>query len=339
VNRTLHGLLGVAGVLVAVGAGYWWGSYGQSAGHLQKNMADAASGSAAAGAAPAGKGERKLLYYRNPMGLPDTSPTPKKDAMGMDYLPVYEGEDDAGSGIKISTEKIQKLGVRVEKAERRTIAPEVRASGRVEIDERRQSTIAPKFEGYVERLLVNATGEQVAKGQPLFEVYSPELVSAQREYLIAYKGAQSLTSLTEQRSEAKEGMRKLAQASLQRLKAWDVSDEQIAALEQGKEPQRTLSFRAPSAGVVTEKKAVQGMRFMPGEALYQLADLSSVWVVADVFEQDLAQVKNGSRATVSISAYPGEKFDGRITYVYPTLKAESRTVPVRIEPTTPGGQP
>ena len=338
-NRVLHSLLGIAGLALAVGAGYWLGGARHLAGTEsaapQKKSANATSGSAEDSGQPAG---RKLLYYRNPMGLPDTSPVPKKDSMGMDYLPVYEGEDNTGSGIKVSTEKIQKLGVRLEKAERRRIAPEVRASGRVEIDERRLSAVAPKFEGYVEQLHVNATGQLIAKGQPLFEVYSPELVSAQREYLIAYKGAQSLSSLSEQRSEAKDGLRRLAQASLQRLKAWDISDEQVKALEQGREPQRTLSFRAPASGVVTDKKAVQGMRFMPGEVLYQLADLSAVWVIADVFEQDLAHVKNGAKAQVTLSAYPGEKFSGVITYVYPTLKPETRTVPVRIELANPGGK-
>lgn len=333
-NRIFHSLLGIAGVLAAVGAGYWWGSAAPASpsDSLQNNSANAAGES---GAVPGG---RKLLYYRNPMGLPDTSPTPKKDSMGMDYLPVYEGEEEAGSGIKISTEKIQKLGVRIEAAERRAIAPEVRAAGRVEVDERRLATITPKFEGWVEKLYVNATGEHVTAGQPLFEVYSPELVSAQREYLVALKGSQSLTSLSEQRSEAKDGMRKLAQASLQRLKAWDISEEQIAALELGREPQRTLTFRAPATGIVTEKKAVSGMRFMPGEVLYQLADLSSVWVIADVFEQDIAQVKTGAAAEVFINAYAGEKFSGRVTYVYPTLKPESRTVQVRVELKNPGGK-
>ena len=180
--------------------------------------------------------------------------------------------------------------------------------------------------------------DAVARGQPLFEVYSPELVSVQREYLIAYKGSQSLNSLAEQRSEAKDGMRKLALASLQRLKAWDISDEQIEALEKGREPQRTLSYRAPAAGIVMTRKAVQGMRFMPGETLFELADLSSVWVIADVFEQDLSQVKTGAAAEVRINAYPGEKFAGRVTYVYPTLKAETRTVPVRVELPNPGGK-
>lgn len=335
-NRTVHSLLGIAGLAAAIGAGYWLGA--RQATPLQ-NSGEVAASAPSAAAAPAQAAARKILYYRNPMGRPDTSPTPKKDEMGMDYIPVYEGEEQGSdSGIKVSTEKIQKLGVRVEKAEKRVLAPQVRASGRVEVNERQQATIAPKFEGYVEALHVNATGQLVSKGQPLFEVYSPELVSAQREYLIAYKGSQSLSSLSESRSEAKDGMRRLAQAALQRLKAWDISDEQIAALEQGREPQRTLTFRAPAAGVVTEKKAVQGMRFMPGEALYQLADLSTVWVIADVFEQDMALLREGARAELSVNAYPGEKFVGKVTYLYPTLKADTRTVAVRIELANPRGR-
>ena len=280
---------------------------------------------------------RKLLYYRNPMGLPDTSPTPKKDPMGMDYIPVYEGEEpasDPGSAnlVRISTEKVQKLGVRTEAAALRPLGRTVRASGRVEPDERRISMISPKFEGYVERLHVNATGQPVAKGQPLFEVYSPELVSAQREYAIAVQGAQTMKDAG---SESAAGMKQLAESALARLRNWDLSPDDVAALARSGEVRRTVTLRSPVSGIVTEKKAFQGMRFMPGEALYQVTDLSSVWVVADVFEQDIGLVKAGTKATVILPAYPGQSFNGTITYVYPTLKAETRTVPVRIELANP----
>jgi Cu(I)/Ag(I) efflux system membrane fusion protein len=285
----------------------------------------------------AAKPARKVRYYRNPMGLPDTSPTPKKDPMGMDYIPVYEGDDAAGSdsGLKISAEKIQKMGVKAEPAKLQMLDKTVRASGRVEIDESRTYTVTAKFEGYIERLHVNTTGQPVGRGQPLFEVYSPELVSAQREYAIA---AQGVGKLNEAGGEAQSAMQQLAESSLQRLKNWDISDEQIKALAQTGKAKRTLSFRAPVAGIVTEKKAVQGMRFMPGEMLYQIADTSSVWVQADVFEQDIAAVSVGQKAKIRINAYPGEVFEGRIAYVYPTLKAETRTVPVRIELANPKGK-
>jgi membrane fusion protein, copper/silver efflux system len=305
---------------LAAGAGYW-------AGH---RSALPAAGPASGG--EAAKPARKILYYRNPMGLPDTSPTPKKDPMGMEYVPVYEGgAEEAPAGthqIRISTEKIQKLGVRTEAAGRRALDRVVRAVARLEADERRQFAIAPKFEGYIQRLYVNATGQPVQRGQPLFDVYSPELVSAQREYAIASEGVRALGNAGET---AREGMKQLAQSSLQRLKNWDISDEQIQALARSGTARHTLTFRSPVSGIVTEKKAVQGMRFMPGEALYQVADLSSVWAIADVFEQDIGLVKAGAKARVRFDAYPGKDFEGTIAYVYPTLKPETRTIPVRIE--------
>ncbi|OIQ91405.1 cation efflux system protein CusB precursor [mine drainage metagenome] len=315
-------------VALAAAGGYWFG--GRSSEH-------GASSANTLAAAPAAKKERKPLYYRNPMGLPDTSPTPKKDSMGMDYIPVYaeeqsEAQDSAGQ-IRISTAKVQKLGVKTELASLRSLDRIVRASGRIEPDERRIHDIAPKFEGYIERLLVNATGQPVRKGQPLFEVYSPELVSAQREYAIAARGVDSLTGAGD---EARAGMRALADASLARLKNWDISAAQIKALAKSGEAKRTLRFLSPVAGVVTEKKALAGMRFMPGDTLYRVTDLSTVWVLADVFEQDIALVKAGSKARIRIDAYPGKDFEGAISYVYPTLNSETRTVQVRIRLSNPG---
>ncbi len=308
---------------LAAGGGYWAGQKNSSLPHAE---------GPASMTADAGKKERKVLFYRNPMGLPDTSPTPKKDPMGMDYIPVYEGEQDdepaSANQIKISTEKIQKLGVRTEAATLRNLDKVIRAAGRIEPDERRTYAISPKFEGYVERLHVNVTGQPVGKGQPLFEVYSPELVSAQREYAIAAQGVESLKGAD---GSTQDGMRQLADSSLARLRNWDISEEQVKSLAKSGETRRTLTFRSPVNGIVTEKKAVQGMRFMPGEALYQVTDLSSVWAVADVFEQDIAWVKPGAKAKVKINAYPDKSFEGTISYVYPTLKAETRTIPVRID--------
>ncbi|GAB3551804.1 hypothetical protein GCM10027343_36430 [Noviherbaspirillum agri] len=319
------GLVVVAAV--AAGGGYWLGNRTGT----EHGVTPVAAGGEGA------KKERKILYYRNPMGLPDTSPVPKKDPMGMDYIPVFEGEEDAepasANQIKISTDKVQKLGVRTEKATVREIGKVVRAAGRIEPDERRVFAIAPKFEGYVERLHVNATGQPVTKGQPLFDVYSPELVSAQREYAIAAQGQQSLKGAG---SEAQDGMKQLADSALMRLRNWDISDEQIRALAKSGNAKRTVTFRSPVTGVVTEKKALQGMRFMPGEMLYQVADLSSVWALADVFEQDIGLVKSGAKAKLRINAYPDKEFDGKVTYVYPTLNAETRTAQVRVELANPG---
>jgi len=316
-------------LLGAMGAGgYWLGA---------RWPASVPDGATATTPAKAATQPRKLLYYRNPMGLADTSPTPKKDPMGMDYTPVYEDEDSnseptAANQIRIGTEKVQKLGVRTEAAAKRVLGKTVRASGRVEPDERLIVAISPRFEGYVEQLYVNVTGQPVAKGQPLFEVYSPELVSAQREYLIAVQGMAAMKGAG---AEAQNAMSQLAQSSLVRLRNWNFSAEQVSALVATGQATRTITFASPVSGVVTEKKALQGMRFMPGEMLYQVTDLSSVWVLADVFEQDIGLVKLGAKANVKISAYPNQAFEGRITYVYPTLKAETRTVAVRVELANP----
>jgi Cu(I)/Ag(I) efflux system membrane fusion protein len=323
VNRTIGVTALTVALALAAGAGYWWGGRAQHS--TQESQATQGA-----------KSERRVLYYRNPMGLPDTSPVPKKDPMGMDYVPVYAGEADAelpAGQVAISTEKVQKLGVRTETAEVRVLDRVVRAAGRIEIDERRVHAVAPKFEGWVERLYVNVTGQPVSRGQPLFDVYSPELVSAQREYVIA---AQGVESIRDGSPEAQASMRQLAESSLVRLRNWDIPDAQIQALAKSGTARRTLTLRAPVAGVVLEKKALSGMRFMPGESLYQIADLSSVWVVADVFEQDVAQVAPGAPATITLGAYPGEKFSGKVSYIYPTLNPETRTIPVRVELPNPG---
>jgi len=316
----------LAALAIAAGVGYWYGG----------KRASVAHDTAATRAAAPAKGERKVLYYRNPMGLPDTSPTPKKDSMGMDYVPVYEGEeDDTGGGVKISPAKVQKLGVRSVAVERRALDAVVRATGRIEVDERRLTTITPKFEGYVEKLFVNATGQYVARGAPLFEAYSPELLATQREYAVAAQGLAQVKGADEATIA---GMKRLADSALTRLRNWDVTEEDLARLAADGDARRTLIFRSPAAGVVLERKAVQGMRFMPGEMLYQIADLSSVWVIADVFEQDMGRVRVGQPAKLRFDAYPGQTFAGRVTYVYPTLKAETRSGQVRIELANPGGR-
>jgi Cu(I)/Ag(I) efflux system membrane fusion protein len=317
------GSLALVVVVLAAGGGYWFGQRG----HEAAKVGDGSTASA-------GPAERKILYYRNPMGQPDTSPVPKKDSMGMDYIPVYAGEesaaaDEAGT-VNISPAKVQKLGVRTERVERRALAQTLRAVGRIEVDERRLVNIAPRFEGWIERLHVNTTGQPVSKGQPLFEVYSPDLISAQREYQIATQG---LAKLKDAPAEAREGMRQLAEASLSRLKNWELSKEQLSQLsaDSVSNARRTVSYLSPANGVVLEKKAVQGMRFMPGEMLYQIADTSQVWVVADVFERDVAALKRGQPVSVQVNSLPGRSFAGKLDYIYPTLNAQTRTVPVRVE--------
>jgi membrane fusion protein, copper/silver efflux system len=276
------------------------------------------------------KPQGKVLYYRNPMGLPDTSPVPKKDAMGMDYVPVHEGEDsraDPGT-VTMSADRVQHLGVRTQPVATRDLARTVRAVGTLQVNERHQYTVAPKFEGWIEKLNVNVTGQPVVKGQPLMEVYSPELVSAQQEYAIARKG---LENMPEGDNTAQAGLRRLADSSLARLRNWGISEAQLEQLQHSPGGRRTLVIGSPASGVVLEKKAVEGMRFTPGEMLYRIADLSTLWLIAEVFEQDLGLVKVGEAAHIRVNAYPDRPFDGRVSYIYPSVNPDTRTAQVRIE--------
>jgi Cu(I)/Ag(I) efflux system membrane fusion protein len=284
--------------------------------------------------ASAAKTERKVLYYRNPMGLPDTSPVPKLDTMGMDYIPVYVDAQTATGQVTISADKVQKLGVRTEPAQLRQLVNTVRAVGQFQIDERRLATVTAKFEGYIENLYVNATGQPVRRGQPLMQVYSPELVSAQEEYLIALNGRKSLKNGTE---ESLSGVDLLAESALKRLRNWDISEAQLHRLQIDGKATRTLTLYSPENGFVLEKTAVQGMRFMPGEPLFKIADLSTIWLLADLFEQDLALVHVGQTVNISVDAYPGKALTGKVAYIYPTVTPETRTAKVRVELANPGG--
>ncbi|HXF65738.1 MAG TPA: efflux RND transporter periplasmic adaptor subunit [Burkholderiales bacterium] len=326
-QRTTTLALILATAAAGLAAGYWLGTARQDHGGSQAQQA------AAAGAqAP----QRKILYYRNPMGLPDTSPVPKKDAMGMDYIPVYEGEEpeSGGAAVKISLDKVQKLGVRTEPAALRELVRTVRAVGTLQVDERQLYTVAPKFEGWIERLHVAATGQAVARGQVLMEVYSPELVTAQQEYLIALRAAEAVKDAAPQ---TQASMRAMVAGALARLRNWDIPEDELKRLETERTARRTLTLRSPVSGVVLEKPALKGMRFMPGEVLYRISNLSSLWLLAEVFEQDLALVREGQRASITVNAYPGRTFSGRVAFVYPTLTPETRTAKVRIELANPGG--
>jgi Cu(I)/Ag(I) efflux system membrane fusion protein len=301
---------------LALAAGYWWGH------SVGTRDAPPVTGNDAGGQ------PRRVLYYRNPMGLDDTSPVPKKDAMGMDYVPVYADDAPEGPQVKISPNRLQTLGVQSQPAASRTMSHTIRAVGTVKASERGLHTVSPKFEGWITTLFVNTTGATVRRGQPLLAVYSPELVTAQEEYRIAME---ALKAMGDASPEARAGMQVLADGGLQRLRNWDIADVDLADLKAGKGARQSLPLRARTDGVVIDMMARAGMRFMPGEALFEIADLSSVWIVASVFEQDLGFVRPGQKAAISLTAYPERTFNGRVTFVYPTVDAETRTARIRIE--------
>jgi Cu(I)/Ag(I) efflux system membrane fusion protein len=271
-------------------------------------------------AAPPTNGkQRRILLYRAPMSA-DTSPVPKKDQMGMDYVPVYEGAGETDGTVIVSPERVQLLGVRTEIARARVVTTQTRAIGTLAADERRVAVIAPRFEGWIQELLVNTTGQKVKRGQPLFTFYSPEAAAAEREYLVARQVSGAV-----------------AEAAGAKLRNLGISVDQIDRLARGGKAADVLTLSAPIDGVVMEKMALQGQRFAAGETLYRIADLSTLWVLADVFEQDLALVRPGEKAEVRLTAFPGQIFSGTVSFIYPTVNPATRTAKVRIELTNADG--
>lgn len=266
-------------------------------------------------------GENKILYYRNPMGLPDTSPTPKKDSMGMDYIAVYADEagDDNGA-VRVSSAKIQTLGVRTELVEMRPMDRLTRVVGRVVVDEARVVTIEPRFEGWITKLFANTTGVSVKRGEPLFAVYSPEVALTEQEYLIA-AGASGVSSTASG---------EMKSATLRKLKYMSIPDEEISRLRRTGVANQEFIYRSPESGVVLEKNALEGMRFNAGSSLFRIADLSSVWVLADVFEQDIASIHIGDPVKITIDAVEDQMISGEITFIYPTVESSTRTTKIRI---------
>jgi Cu(I)/Ag(I) efflux system membrane fusion protein len=275
---------------------------------------------ASSGQATQPKGERKIIGYRNPMGLPDVSPVPKKDSMGMDYLPIYEGEEE-GSSVKVSLDRIQRSGVRSEAVEMRTIAQPVRAPGVAKPDERTLRTVTLRADGFIEALYANETGKHVRAGEPLFRVYSPQIVSAEIDYRTAI-------------SAPGRGPRDEAGA-IQKLKNLDVPEPVIAQLRANPNPSLSIDWPSPVSGIVMEKKVVEGQMVRAGEEMLRLADLSKIWVIASVAEQDMGMIKVGASAKISFRAFPDEPFEGHVTFVLHELDMASRTGKVRIEVDNP----
>lgn len=273
-------------------------------------------------AAPSG--ERRIKYYRNPMGLPDTSPVPKKDWMGMDYIAVYEGdEEDDGKTVKVSLDKLQRSGVRTERVEERVIVEPVRAVGTVKIDERRLHIVTLRSDGYIEDLFVNATGQAVRAGEPLFRLYSPQIQQTQIDLMVAMRAAgRGVAGTDADRS---------LDGAMQRLRNLGVHENRIREVRETGVNPRTIDWPSPANGVVIEKRVINGQRVSAGEELYRIADLSHVWVIADVAESDLAMISVGTTAAVTFRAYMSAPVEGKVTFVYPDVRTETRTARVRIE--------
>src|SRR5512146_87061 len=282
---------------------------------------------------PAASGERKILYWYDPMHPQYRADKPgKAPDCGMDLVPKYADEQPvqmAPGSVMISTDKQQLIGVRTAEVKREALAREVRTTGQITADETRIAHVHVKVNGFMEKVFVDYIGQLVKKGQPLFTLYSPDLVSTQQEYLIAKRGEKSLG--TSQFAEVSQGAQSLLRSTRERLKLWDISDEQIKKLDESGEVSRTLTFYSPISGFVMERKAFPQTAVNPDMELYTVSDLSTVWVNADVYEYEVPFVKVGQRAQMQLSYYPGKTWNGRVSFIYPTVDPMTRTIKVRLE--------
>jgi membrane fusion protein, copper/silver efflux system len=270
--------------------------------------------------------ERKIKFYKSTMKPGEMSQSPGKDSMGMDMVPVYEDETTDKSLITIDPATRQSMNLRTGIVTNGPLRRVVRSVGVVDFDETSLAEVPTKYKGWIEKLYVDSTGVQVHRGDPLFEIYSPDLYSAQVEYLLALAqasraGPESATLRTSARA---------------KLQFFDISDAQIAELEKTKQAKKTLAIHSPRDGMVVEKAVIEGQMVDAGTKLYRLANLSLVWVMAQVYEQDLPLVKVGQDAVVRLSYLPDREFRGRVTYIYPTLDEKTRTAKVRMEFHNPG---
>jgi multidrug efflux pump subunit AcrA (membrane-fusion protein)/YHS domain-containing protein len=275
------------------------------------------------------KKEKKILYWRAPMDPTYTSDKPGKSPMGMDLIPVYEGEEQTGGPtIVIDPVTVQNMGVQTTPVQKVNLQRVIRTVGYLDYNEEKLQRVNIKFSGWVEKLYVNETGQRVRRGQPMLSIYSPDLVATQEEYLLAYRNSRKL--MASSFSDISSGGRSLLESSRRRLLYWDIPEKQIRNLEEKGTVSKTVTLYAPSDGVVTKKMIEEGMRVTPGMDLYHLADLSTLWVYGQIYQYEVPFVKVGQPVEVQVSYIPGKTYKGKVDFVYPFLDEKTRNVNVRI---------
>jgi len=278
-----------------------------------------------------GAAEPEILFYRNPMNPTVTSPVPAKDSMGMDYIPVFAdtaGLGDAAGTVEIDPVVVQNIGVRTAIAERRSLSRSVKTVGRVDFDEQRMARLHPKVDGWIEEIRADKTGQQVRADDILLSIYSPRLVSAQQEYLLAIDNQAALASSPF--DQIRRGADELMQSARDRLELLDVPEHQVEELEQTREIKKYIHIHAPWAGTVIRIGARAGQFVTPATELYTIVNLDQVWVYADVYEYEIPWVKAGDRVEMTLASVPGRIFRGTLDYIYPYAEAKTRTTKVRL---------
>ncbi len=273
--------------------------------------------------------KRKIKYWQAPMDRTFIRDKPGKSPTGMDLIPVYEGEADDTGDIRINPTMTQNIGVKTKKVRIRSLTREIRTIGRLTYDERKIHHIHTKYEGWIEKLHIDFTGQEVRQNDLMVEIYSPQLVSTQEEFLLAMKYSQSLKDSPF--PEITSGADSLLESTRRRLELFDVAEHQIESLIREKKVKKTMHIHSPVRGFVIKLNAIHGMFIKPGMSLYTIADLSNIWVLVDIYEYELPWIQIGQEAEMSLSYYPGKKFSGKLTYIDPYLEPKTRTVKVRME--------
>jgi Cu(I)/Ag(I) efflux system membrane fusion protein/cobalt-zinc-cadmium efflux system membrane fusion protein len=282
---------------------------------------------------------KKIKYWTSPMDPTYIRDEPGKSPMGMDLVPVYEeeGEDkEPASTIRIDPVTMQNMGVRLGRVQRKSLVKDIRTVGNITYDETKIFTVNTKFNGWIEKLYVNFVGDAVKKGQPLFEIYSPELVTAQQEYLLALDQYNRLSNSSYAR--VRESAKRLLKASHTRLRFWDLTEAQIEEIGKTGSVKKTVTVFSPASGVVTQKEAFEGHYVKAGAHQYEIVDLSTVWVDVDVYEYELPWVRKGMAAEMDLSYVPGKKYKGKVLFIYPYLDTKTRTAKLRLKFANPGYQ-
>jgi Cu(I)/Ag(I) efflux system membrane fusion protein/cobalt-zinc-cadmium efflux system membrane fusion protein len=282
---------------------------------------------------------KKIKYWVAPMDPKYIRDEPGKSPMGMDLVPVYEeegAEKESASTINIDPVTMQNMGVRLGRVHRKKLIKHIRTVGNITYDETRIYTVNTKYNGWIERLYVNFIGDDVKKGQRLFDIYSPELVTAQEEYLLALEQYKNLSNASYPR--VRESAERLLKASRTRLSYWDLTDDQIDYIGQTANSRKTITVYSPASGVVIKKQAFEGHYVKAGEHQFEIADLSSIWVDVDVYEYELPWVRKGMSAEMELSYIPGKRFKGKVLFIYPFLEPETRTAKLRLAFSNPGYQ-
>lgn len=322
-------ILLLIGVIVAFTLGGYW--LGMQAGDSATTM-NSSDGEMSATAEPDSSQEedREILYWQAPMNPNEIYDEPGESKMGMELVPVYADEAASSKGmIKINPVVVQNMNVRTAEAIQKDLSATVRTVGKIEHNEQKLYTVNTKISGWVENLYVDYTGKMVRRGQPLFSIYSPELVTTQREYLLALKTRDKVG--TSSFETIRSGGNSLLKATRQRLEYWDIPQSAIEHLEKTGEVKKAITLNAPADGMVLHKNAVAGEYIKSGTSAYQIADLSSVWVQASVYDYEVPWIQEGQSAEMELSYQPGKTYQGTVDYVYPSLDQESRTVQVRLE--------